>query len=242
MTTKATYVIPPAYFRYFGPVLQQLVSSLLLIQPSSRLTASQVLNLPEISTIVKKLQSKHSDIYTTSRSRSPGSNYRESRGHRLRSRSPGVDKLPKEVHAGDRDSTEIKRNRLSNRVAPLKDRNRQDLIKSSHQGRSLTPDLRRVRRGERQNSEPRRHSYSNNEKENAPYENVRGSVLKSSNDKNRTEKNDFNLKEGNKRLTPCISKVKAGDTKQHVVGSEASGAGPVNTRENNDKNNSSKVS
>ena len=164
MTTKTVYVVSSAYFRYFGPVLQQLVSSLLLIQPSSRLTASQVLNLPEISTIVKKLQSKHSDIYTSSRSRSPGSNNRESRGHRLRSRSPGVDKLPKETHADNREVSENTRNRLSNRVAPLKDRSRQDLIRSSHQGRSLTPDLRRVRRGERQHSEPRRHSYTENQK------------------------------------------------------------------------------
>ena len=84
--------------------------------------------------------------------------------------------------------------------------------------------------------------YSNNEKENVPYENVRGIGLKSSNENKRTEKNDFSFKEGSKRITPCVSKVKAGDTKQHAVGSEATMAVPVKAGETRDKNKSSKVS
>ena len=240
--------------RYFGPVLQQLVSSLLLIQPSSRLTASQVLNLPEISIIVKKLLSKHSDIYSKSGSRSPVSFYRENRCQRSRSRSPGFDKLSKEKHADNMDVKENVENQLSTNVAPLsrrkrqdfllKERNRRELVKSSQQGRSLTPDLRRVRRGDRQRSEPRRHSYSEKDgKENVPFENASVSGTQNNKESRRIEKNDFRARERNRK--PCVeSKDKTGDMMEGCIEDEAKGVGSdKNSGEKIDNtNNSSKVS
>ena len=223
-----------------------------------------MLRIPEISVIVRKLQSKLSDCYRMDRSTSPFSKNRQNGSQH--SRSPRFDKLPKGTHAGNIEVAENKENRLDNKIAPLRDRSRQDLIKSTHQGRSLTPDLRRVRRGERQHSEPRRHSYSNNEKENIPYEKVSISGLKKGNDNHETERKissveemnterkissveEMNterkissVEEMNKRQMPCVSKERTVDTKQHADRSEVMRATQVSTGENNSRNNSSKVS
>ena len=167
-------------FSYFGPLIQRLVSSLLLIQPSTRISASEVLKIPEVMVILKRLQLKHDNLYKGQRSRSPCRapcrvNRQES-DQRSVSPCQGLDKkLFGKALSNDNTenklNTNVKENER-NKVTQLRSRCPRDRLESVHNVRSLTPGHRRGHKVERQHSEPRRYSCGDGKERKATCDNL----------------------------------------------------------------------
>ena len=157
-------------------MIQRLVSSLLLIQPSTRISASEVLKIPEVLVILKRLQLKHGNIYKGQRSRSPRHINRQESNQRSVSPCQGIDKkLFGKALSNDNTenklNTNVKENER-NKVTQLSSRCPRDRLKSVHNVRSLTPDHRRGHKVERQHSEPRRYSCGDGKEKKATSDNL----------------------------------------------------------------------
>ena len=167
-------------FSYFGPIIQQLVSSLLLIQPSERMSAADVLRIPEVSVIAKKHCLKHGD----SNRRSPYPDITSNKckrssddlsynGKIFEKGQPNLASkrglLNNDTDSGYRDGITGKQGNIYNKVCTDKvpqfsGRCPRERIRSVHNVRSLTPNLKRSHKVERQHSEPR--TYHQSEKDN----------------------------------------------------------------------------
>ena len=150
-------------------MIEHLISSLLVVQPSSRLSASAALNIPEIQNIRDKLHSKHSDIY---KCQNLGLAISNDKSKSNRVSVSACDDRDYNRFEKDSSITEAESKLIENRIErnalnklALGRRLQRERIRSVHGVRSLTPDLRRehTHNVRRQQSEPRRYSCGDGE-------------------------------------------------------------------------------